>query len=42
MRCPVCGTNGIEKGVCFYCAAKERRKKGSPPSEPKPPRPARK
>jgi hypothetical protein len=38
MKCPVCGTNGIEKGVCFYCAAKEKRKK-KPPDEPRPPRP---
>jgi len=27
MRCPVCGTNGIEGGVCFYCEAREGRRK---------------
>ena len=27
MKWPVCGTNGIEGGVCFYCEAKKVRKK---------------
>jgi hypothetical protein len=27
MRCPVCGTNGMEGGVCFYCEARKGRRK---------------
>jgi len=27
MRCPVCGTNGVEGGVCFYCEARKGRRK---------------
>jgi len=25
MKCPVCGTDGVEGGVCFYCEARRRR-----------------
>ena len=34
MQCPICGTNGIEGGVCFYCEARKKRKKKTPTSEP--------
>lgn len=25
MKCPKCGTNGIEGRVCFYCEARKER-----------------
>jgi hypothetical protein len=27
MKCPTCGTDGVERGVCFYCKARKERKK---------------
>lgn len=27
MKCPKCGTDGMEKGVCFYCKGVEDMKK---------------
>lgn len=47
MKCPVCGTNGVEGGVCFYCEARSHRVPGradsatspaasGPPSAPPP------
>ncbi len=27
MKCPVCGTEAVEGGTCFYCEARKSRKK---------------
>ena len=36
MKCPVCGTNGVEGGVCFYCAARRARRPALNPRDPEP------